>query len=144
MIILCDVRRRISLEGRVNVRIPGADDPRETTFAIAADDAVAAMGAAGQLLEQAIDVEWYEEHGSDVDRAAVVLCRLRRAFAGQRGGPQHGDEAVRVLLERASPEAIVWIASRAISYMDEYGFPEAVEDSFPEEREAAETGAEAD
>jgi hypothetical protein len=133
MIIICDVRRRISLEGRVNVRIPRADDPRETAFAVAADDASTAMDAAGQLLERAIEVEWYEEHGTDVDRAAFELCRLRRAFAGQRGGPQHGDEAVRVLLERASPEATVWIASRAISYMDESGFPEVVAPWMPDE-----------
>jgi hypothetical protein len=133
MIILFDVRGSISLEGRVNVRIPRADDPRETSFAIAADDASAAMDAAAQLLERAIEVEWYEEYGNDVDRAALALCRLRRAFAGQRGGPQHGDEAVRVLLERASPEATVWIASRAISYMDENGFPDAVSPWIPDE-----------
>ena len=120
----------------MNVRIPRADDPRETTFAIAADDAAAAMDAAGDLLEQAIEVEWYDEYGTDVDRAAIALCRLRRAFAGQRGGPQHGDEAVRVLLERASPEAIVWMASRAISYMDENGFPEAVAPWIPDEEPA--------
>jgi hypothetical protein len=117
----------------VNVRIPRADDPRETTFAVAADDASAAMEAAGQLLERAIEVEWYEEFGSDVDRAALALCRLRRAFAGQRGGPQHGDAAVRVVLAKASPEAIVWMASRAISYMDENGFPDAVSPWIPEE-----------
>jgi hypothetical protein len=137
MIIVCDVRGTISLEGRVNMRIPRADDPRETGFVIAADDASAAMDAAGQLLERATRVEWYEEYGSDVDRAALALCRLRRAFAGQRGGPQHGDEAVRSVLEQASPEATVWMASRAISYMDENGFPDAVSpwiaDEEPEE-----------
>ena len=116
------------------MRIPRADDPRDPNFVIAADDASAAMDAAGELLERAIEVEWYEEYGTDVDRAALELCRLRRAFAGQRGAPQHGDEAVRVLLERASPEAIVWIASRAISYMDENGFPEAVAPWIPDEQ----------
>ncbi len=115
------------------MRIPRADDPRETNFAIAADDSAAALDAAGRLLEEAIGVDWYEEYGSDVDRAALALCRVRRGFAGQRGGPQHGDEAVRVLLERASPEATVWIASRAISYLDENGFPEAVAQWFPDE-----------
>ena len=114
------------------MRIPRADDPRDTSFAIAADDASAAMDAAGQLLERAIEVEWYEEYGSDVDRAALALCRLRRAFASQRGGPQHGDEAVRVVLDQASPEAIVWMASRAISYMDENGFPDAVSPWIPD------------
>ena len=85
------------------MRIPRADDPRETNFAIAADDSAAALDAAGRLLEEAVGVHWYEEYGSDVDRAALALCRVRRGFAGQRGGPQHGDEAVRELLERASP-----------------------------------------
>jgi hypothetical protein len=30
-------------------------------------------------------------------------------------------------LAAATPEAVLWLASRAISYMDETGFPEAVE-----------------
>ena len=85
--------------------------------------------------EDAIDVEWYEQHGTDVDRAALMLCRIRRAVAGQKGGPEHGDEAVRYVLDSASPEAVLWIASRAISYMDETGFPDAVELWFPEELE---------
>jgi hypothetical protein len=34
---------------------------------------------------------------------------------------------VRAALGEASPEAVVWLASRAISYMDENGFPEAAE-----------------
>jgi hypothetical protein len=40
---------------------------------------------------------------------------------------------VRIVLSSASPAALVWIASRAISYMDESGFPEAVEMWFPDE-----------
>ena len=95
------------------------------------------MEAAGRLLEEAIEVDWYEEYGTDVDRAALALCRVRRGYAGQRGGPQHGDEAVRVLLERASPEATIWIASRAISYLDENGFPEAVAPWIPEAEQCA-------
>ena len=35
--------------------------------------------------------------------------------------------AVRAALAEASPEAVIWLASRAISYMDENGFPEAAE-----------------
>ena len=31
------------------------------------------------------------------------------------------------MLAAVSPEAVLWLASRAISYMDESGFPEAVE-----------------
>ncbi len=48
---------------------------------------------------------------------------------------QHGDEAVRDSLQQASPDALVWLASRAISYMDESGFPEAVEPWFEQELE---------
>ena len=123
------------LEGRVNVRIPRADDPREAPVPIAAGDAARFWDAAGPLLEQAKDIEWYDAPGSDIDRAASALCRLRRATAGRRGGPRHGDEAVRTVLASASPEALVWLASRAISYMDEYGFPEAVAPWIPDEHE---------
>ena len=115
------------------VRIPRANDPRDTMFPIAADDASRLVQAAGPLLEDAIDVEWYEQHGTDVDRAALTLCRIRRAVAGRQGGPEHGDEAVRYVLDRVSPEAVLWIASRAISYMDENGFPDAVGPWFLEE-----------
>jgi len=126
MIILFDVLVSMKLEGRVNVRIPRADDPREAPVPLAANDAAILWDAARPLLEEATGVEWYDLPGSEVDRAASALCRLRRATAGRRGGPQHGDEAVRVVLAAASPEALVWLASRAISYMDENGFPEAV------------------
>jgi hypothetical protein len=115
------------------VRIPRANDPRDTEFPVAADDAARFVQQAGTALEDAIDVEWYEEHGTEVDRAALMLCRIRRAVAGQRGGPEHGDEAVRYVLDNASSEAVLWIASRAISYMDENGFPDAVGPWFPEE-----------
>ena len=65
-----------------------------------------------------------------IDEAAFALARLRRAEAGLRGGPQAGDEAVRRVLEQASPESVRWLASRAVSYMDESGYPEAVEPWF--------------
>lgn len=101
-----------------------------------ADDFVAAEEA-GRLseralaaLERADGVDWYEENGTAVDEAAFALARLRRAQAGLRGGPRHGDDAVRKVLERASPEAVLWLASRAVSYMDETGYPEAVEPWF--------------
>jgi hypothetical protein len=42
---------------------------------------------------------------------------------------------VRLALTEVSTPALVWIASRAISYMDETGFPEAVEAWFPEDLE---------
>jgi hypothetical protein len=114
-------------------RIPRPGDPRDTAFPVAADDAARLVASAGPLLENAIDVEWYEQHGTTVDHAALTLCRIRRVVAGQKGGPEHGDEAVRYVLDSVSPEAVLWIASRAISYMDESGFPDAVEPWFPPE-----------
>lgn len=112
------------------MRIPGSKERgREPHQLVAAEDAGRLAGEAVPLLDGAVGVEWYGRPGSDVDLAALTLCRLRRARAGEQGGPQHGDDAVRRALGQASPEALVWIASRAISYMDENGFPEAVEAS---------------
>ena len=107
-------------------------DERKTPPAdfVAAEDAGHLADEAGEQLDAALGVEWYKQHGGDADRAALTLCRLRRARAGERGGSTHGDEAVRQVLGQASPEALLWIASRAISYMDENGFPEAVEPWF--------------
>src|SRR5215210_7136996 len=102
----------------------GRDAPAQDAGRLS-DRATAALAAAG-------GVDWYAENGSKVDEAAFALCRLRRAQAGLRGGPQQGDEAVRRVLEGADPEAVVWLASRAISYLDETGFPEAVEPWFPD------------
>jgi hypothetical protein len=111
------------------VQIPGADGPqrRDTRDFVAAEDAGVLEAEAGPLLDRAVGVEWYRQYGSDIDRATATLCRLRRARAGERGGPEGGDAAVRAVLASASPEAVLWLASRAISYMDESGFPEAVE-----------------
>ena len=119
------------------MRIPHRNDPRPTTDPLAADDASRFATEARVLVERAKEVQWYVLPGNDVDRAALALCRLRRAMAGSRGGPQHGDEAVRAVLAQASPDALVWIASRAVSYLDENGFPDAVGLWFSEE---AETG----
>jgi hypothetical protein len=69
---------------------------------------------------------WYDQFGNPVDRAVVTLCRLRRAEAGRRGRSAAGDEAVRRALEQAEPEAVLWLASRAVSYMDEQGYPESL------------------
>ena len=55
------------------------------------------------------------------------------ASAGPHGGPGHGDDAVRDALAGVNTGAIVWLLSRAISYMDESGFPEAVAPWFPDE-----------
>jgi hypothetical protein len=111
------------------VQIPGSGLPerRNTSDFVAAEDAGALEEQALPLLDRAVGVEWYRQYGSDIDRAAATLCRLRRARAGERGGPEGGDDAVRLVLSEASPQAVLWLASRAISYMDESGFPEAVE-----------------
>ena len=116
------------------MRIPGIDDKgRDTRYFVAAEDAGRFAEEAVPTLERAVGVEWYEHGGTDVDRAALTLCRLRRARAGEKGDPRHGDEAVRNALGQVSPPALVWLASRAVSYMDESGFPEAVEPWFAEE-----------
>ena len=117
------------------MRIPG-DEPkkRDSRYFVAAEDAGYLAEQVPALVTRAVGVTWYERGGTDVDRAAYALCRLRRARGGEKGSPQQGDEAVRLALGTVSTPALVWIASRAISYMDEYGFPEAVEDWFPDER----------
>jgi hypothetical protein len=116
------------------MRIPRRDDPRKPApDFVAAEDAGRYADRATAELDHALGVEWYERPGNEADLAALTLCRLRRARAGERGRPQHGDEAVRAALAQASPDALVWIASRAISYMDENGFPETVEPWAPEE-----------
>ena len=116
------------------MRVPGDDAiQRDTRYFVAAEDVGRFTEEAGPILEQAIGVEWYDHHGTEVDRAALTLCRLRRARAGEKGVSTSGDEAVRRVLTEASPAAIVWLASRAISYMDESGFPEAVEPWFRDE-----------
>jgi hypothetical protein len=118
------------------MQIPGRDERgRDTRYFLAAEDAGRFLDQAPALIDRATGVEWYEQPGSDVDRATFALCKLRRARAGEKGSPRHGDEAVRIALEGASPPALVWLLSRAISYMDESGFPEAVEPWFPDESE---------
>jgi hypothetical protein len=102
------------------IRRPAAD-------IVAAEDAGQLALQAAKAIDDAADSGWYAEHGNKADRAAFVLCRLRRARSGQWKSSEAGDDAVRAALGEASPEAVVWLASRAISYMDENGFPEAVE-----------------
>ena len=111
------------------------DRPRKTNDFVAAEDAGRLAERASEALGRANGVEWYEESGTPVDEAALALTRLRRAGSGLHGGPRHGDAAVRRVLEAAPPEAVVWLASRAVSYMDESGFPEAVESWFPDMRD---------
>ena len=78
------------------------------------------------LVDAAEGASWYEEYGNPIDLAAARLCLLRRAKSGVAASMQTGDEAVREALGGAKPEAVVWLASRMVSYMDEQGFPEVV------------------
>jgi hypothetical protein len=77
-------------------------------------------------MERAPGVSWYEDDANAVDVAVVALCRLRRAGAGAKGSSEAGDMAVRDALGQVDTETVLWIASRAISYMDEHGFPESL------------------
>lgn len=118
------------------MRFPRGDQgPRKTDDFVAAEDVGRLAERAAAALRQAVGVDWYAEGGTAVDEAALALTRLRRAGAGLHGGPRHGDAAVRRVLEDAPPDAVVWIASRALSYLDETGYPEAVEEWFPDMRE---------
>ena len=101
-------------------------------FVVAGEDASRFADETLTVLERAIGIDWYTSYGTDVDLAALNLCRLRRAGASLGGSIEHGDEAVRRVLAQTSPQALAWIASRAISYMDENGFPDAVSLWFPE------------
>lgn len=71
------------------------------------------------LVNAAANASWYEDEDNDIDRAAAALCELRRDAPA-------GDEAVRDVLAHADRGALVWLASRTISYMDEHGFPDTV------------------
>jgi hypothetical protein len=119
------------------MRFPGKDKRPDSGSFVAADDASRLRSEAAGLLEGALGIEWYEHVRNEVDRAALNLCRLRRAKAGERGSPRHGDEAVRQALTEASTPAVIWLASRAVSYMDENGFPEAAGPWFREDDLAA-------
>jgi hypothetical protein len=116
------------------MRIPGEHEKQaDSRYFVAAEDVGKLREEAGPLLDAAVGVGWYEQPGNAIDGAALTLCRLRRARGGEKGGPEYGDEAVRQILEEVSKPALVWLASRAISYMDESGYPEAVEPWFPVE-----------
>jgi hypothetical protein len=111
------------------VPISRRDDDRKgkADYFVASEDAGKLTLEAGDAIERAVGVQWYGAIGNDADVAAVKLCLLRRARAGVGGDALHGDAAVREALEAASPAALVWLASRAISYMDENGYPESLE-----------------
>lgn len=109
------------------MRIPRKERREPPVSLVAAEDAARLAEEAVERIDRALGSGWYERLGGEADLAAFTLCRLRRARAGELGSAERGDEAVRQALGRASPEAVVWLASRAISYMDENGFPEALE-----------------
>ena len=79
-----------------------------------------------QTIADAKGVGWYDSVGSAVDVAVARLCLLRRAKSGEQLSTVAGDEAVRLLLERSDPEAVAWLLTRTISYLDEQGFPDFV------------------
>ena len=83
------------------------------------DDAV-------RLVNDGLGASWYEE-GNAIDVAVATLCWLRRDEADAQRGAAAGDNLVRRVLETAEPEAVIWLASRTISHMDEHGFPDAFE-----------------
>jgi hypothetical protein len=94
---------------------------------VAADDAQELFGRGPELVAGALGASWYTQPGNPVDVAVVSLCLLRRAASGDRASFEGGDAAVRDALVDTEPEALVWLVSRLISYMDEHGFPELVE-----------------
>ena len=108
----------------------GRSEPRVGD--ISKHDAALLEESLGPLLTKAHGVSWYDEPGLEADLAAARLCLLRRARAGANAGQESGDEAVRLVLAEADPEAVVWLLSRAISYMDEQGFPDHVPGARPE------------
>ena len=102
----------------------GRGDPR--TGDLSKHDAARLAESLAPLIEQANEVSWYEEPGTEVDLATARLCLLRRARAGVGASPEAGDDAVRLVLAESDPESVIWLLSRAISYMDEQGFPDLV------------------
>lgn len=112
------------------MHIPGRDTSRE------ANPALGELGELAEeivpLLQRANGVSWYEDEGNDVDRAVAALCRVRRAGSSARGSAGGGDATVREMLGVVDPGTVIWIASRAISYMDEQGFPETVPERAPD------------
>ena len=102
----------------------GAPDGRVGDFS--SHDANLLTDSLDRLLAEVVGASWYESYGSTVDVAVARLCLLRRAKAGADASAAAGDSAVREVLERADPAAVAWLLTRAISYMDEQGFPDFV------------------
>ena len=102
----------------------GGDKPESIG---AVEDAGVLASRSPALVDSAAGESWYTQPGNPVDTALFALCRLRRAASADRRRVEGGDDAVRTALEQADPQAVVWLASRVVSYMDEQGFPEQVE-----------------
>ena len=98
----------------------------------ATEGAVFLAGVAVERVDAAASASWYTEPGNAADVAVSTLCRLRRAAAGVGGMPEAGDDAVRAVLESADPAALVWIASRLVSYADEMAFADFLPPSVPD------------
>ena len=81
---------------------------------------------APELVNRANESSWYDAPGSAIDLAVARLCLLRRARSGEGFSASAGDDAVRRVLAAADAEAVIWLTSRVISYMDEQGFPDWV------------------
>ena len=81
---------------------------------VAAEEVGRLREEVGAQLDRAVGAEWYEEHGNAIDEAALTLCRLRRARGGEKGGPRHGDEAVRQVLGEEDPARLHSSGWRAV------------------------------
>jgi hypothetical protein len=115
------------------MQIPrSGQETTESRYFVIAEDVGRLVEQVVPLIDAAVGIEWYERP-AEVDRAALALCRLRRAGSGEKGGPRHGDAAVRAVLSEVDTPALVWLASRAISFMDESGYPEVAERWFPDD-----------
>ena len=99
---------------------------REPGVTVLSEDAARLAAAVVPLVHRAREASWYERHGNAVDVAVAELCMLRRAAAAEARTSQGGDAAVRRALEDSDIDAVIWLASRVISYMDEQGFPDFV------------------
>ena len=75
-------------------------------------------------IDAANGADWYERTGNAADIALARLCLLRRAASVAAGSNEGGDGAVRDALKLADDDAVLWLASRAVSYIDEAGFPD--------------------
>lgn len=104
----------------------GWRDNQQREATPATEGAVLLARVAVERVDAAASASWYIEQGNAADVAVATLCRLRRAAAGVGGKPEAGDDAVRAVLETVDPAALVWIASRLVSYADEMAFADLV------------------